>query len=67
VKSIRDGLARYAPGVNLLVRNTAAHVDSELDEQDALERLCVYSLLARCIESCVLEQHPDDLLGSASP
>lgn len=60
VKSIRDGLARFAPGVQLLVRNPAAHSAAELDEQDALERLCAYSLLARHVAGCKLEQHPDD-------
>ncbi|MGW1092466.1 TIGR02391 family protein [Streptomyces sp. NPDC002596] len=52
VQSMQNGLAKYAPGVNMTVRNTAAHRTDEMTAQDALERLSALSLLARWIDEC---------------
>lgn len=53
VSSMQNGLAKYAPGVNMTVRNTATHVASdEMTAQQALERLATLSLLARWIDEC---------------
>lgn len=52
VKSMRAGLGKYAPGVNMTIRNTAAHGTAEMSAQDAMERLAALSLLARWIDEC---------------
>jgi uncharacterized protein (TIGR02391 family) len=52
VKSMRAGLGKYATGVNMTVRNTAAHGTAEMSAQDAMERLAALSLLARWIDEC---------------
>ncbi|MEU2899630.1 TIGR02391 family protein [Streptomyces sp. NPDC006967] len=52
VKSMRNGLGKYAPGVNLTIRNTTAHGTAEMSAQDAMERLSALSLLARWIDAC---------------
>jgi phytoene dehydrogenase-like protein len=54
VKSMNDGLRQFAPGVQMTIRNGAAHGTADMAEQDALERLAVLSLLARWTEECVL-------------
>ncbi|WSS31925.1 TIGR02391 family protein [Streptomyces sp. NBC_01185] len=51
VSSMQNGLAKYAPGVDMTVRNTATHVASdEMTAQQALERLATLSLLAGWID-----------------
>ncbi|MFI5945861.1 TIGR02391 family protein [Streptomyces uncialis] len=52
VSSMNHGLAKYAPGVNMTIRNTAAHGNTDLTAQAALERLAALSLLARWIDEC---------------
>ncbi|MFD5977762.1 TIGR02391 family protein [Streptomyces bacillaris] len=53
VNSMQNGLSKYAPGVNMTVRNTATHnTGTEMTAQDALERLAALSLLARWIDEC---------------
>lgn len=53
VSSMQNGLSKYAPGVNMTVRNSATHnTGTEMAAQDALERLAALSLLARWIDEC---------------
>ncbi|WP_374192580.1 MULTISPECIES: TIGR02391 family protein [Rhodococcus] len=47
-------LQLFALGVQLAIRNSAAHGTTEMTEQEALERLSTLSLLARCVEGCDL-------------
>lgn len=54
VINFNDGLRFFAPGVQLLIRNTATHGTDKLSEQDAIERLATLSLLARYVEACDL-------------
>lgn len=59
VKTMNDGLRLFAPGVQLTIRNTAAHGTGEIAEQEALERLATLSLLARWVDQCDLSQTTD--------
>ncbi|MFC5799308.1 TIGR02391 family protein [Streptomyces formicae] len=53
VSSMQNGLSKYAPGLNMTVRNTATHAASdEMTAQQALERLAALSLLAHWIDEC---------------
>ncbi|MFJ2080546.1 TIGR02391 family protein [Streptomyces anulatus] len=53
VSSMQNGLAKYAPGVSMTIRNTATHdTETEMSAQDALERLAALSLLARWVDEC---------------
>ncbi|WP_245962290.1 TIGR02391 family protein [Streptomyces ardesiacus] len=53
VSSMQNGLSKYAPGLNMTVRNTATHGPSdEMTAQQALERLAALSLLAHWIDEC---------------
>lgn len=54
VSTMNTGLRFFAPGVQMTIRNTAAHGVGELDEQAALERLATLSLLARWVDECDL-------------
>lgn len=54
VSTMNSGLLLFAPGVQMTVRNSAAHGLGELDEQSALERLATLSLLARWVDECDL-------------
>lgn len=54
VINMNDGLRFFAPGVQLLIRNTGTHSVLEIGEQEAIERLAVLSLLARWVEGCDL-------------
>ncbi|RSN60687.1 TIGR02391 family protein [Amycolatopsis sp. WAC 04182] len=54
VKTMNSGLLSLAPGVQMTIRNSAAHDLDGLDEQTALERLCTLSLLARWVDECEL-------------
>jgi len=54
VTTMNDGLRQFAPGVQMTIRNPAAHATGELGEQEALERLATRSLLARWVEECQL-------------
>lgn len=55
---MNDGLQRFAPGVQMVVRNTASHGQDEMSEQEAAERLATLSLLARRVEECKLDKGP---------
>lgn len=59
VKTMNDGLRQFAPGVQMTIRNPAAHGTNELGEQEALERLAVLSLLARWVDACDLQTSPE--------
>jgi uncharacterized protein (TIGR02391 family) len=62
VSSMQNGLAKYAPGVNMTVRNTATHdAADEITAQQALERLAALSLLAHWIDEC------DDAVSAEDP
>lgn len=54
VKSMNDGLKFFSVGVQMTIRNTAAHSTGEIEEQEALERLSTLSLLARWVDACEL-------------
>jgi hypothetical protein len=58
VSSMNAGLRSFAPGVQMTIRNSAAHGLGELDEQAALERLSALSLLARWVDECELVECP---------
>jgi hypothetical protein len=55
----RRTLTGSRPGVQMTIRNSAAHGVGELDEQAALERLTTLSLLARWLDECDLVEAPD--------
>ncbi len=59
VKTMNSGLLSFAPGVQMTIRNSAAHGLGELDEQSALERLAALSLLARWVDECDLVEAPE--------
>lgn len=59
VSTMNSGLLAFAPGVQMTIRNGAAHGLGELDEQSALERLSALSLLARWVDECDLIEAPD--------
>jgi hypothetical protein len=56
VKSMNAGLARFAPGAFMTIRNVATHETDELSQQTALEQLAVLSQLARWVEQCDIEE-----------
>jgi hypothetical protein len=58
VSTMNSGLRSFAPGVQMTIRNSAAHSTIELDEQAALERLSALSLLARWVDECDLVEVP---------
>lgn len=60
VKAMNGGLRQFAPGVQMTIRNGAAHGTDEMPEQLALERLAVLSLLARWVDECDLVEHSAD-------
>lgn len=51
-KSIAEGLKYLGAGAAQAFRNPAAHADAELDENDAVEQLCVLSQVARLLDRC---------------
>lgn len=67
VKSMNDGLRQFAPGVQMTIRNSAAHSTEQMTEQDALERLATLSLLARWVDECDRLDVEDDAEVSGAP
>ncbi len=70
VKSMREGLSRFAPGAQMTIRNMATHNQAEeWTQQDALERLSALSLLARWTDGCdtVSAGEQDDSASKAAP
>ncbi len=55
VKTMTAGLRFFAPGVQMTIRNSAAHGVGEMDQQEAIERLSTLSLLARWLDACEVE------------
>lgn len=58
VKAMNEGLRQFSAGVQLTIRNDAAHSTAAMGEQDALERLAVLSVLARWVDACELVTAP---------
>jgi hypothetical protein len=56
VRSMNEGLRSITAGVQLTIRNTAAHETDQWTLVEASERLAVLSLIARWLETCVLEE-----------
>jgi hypothetical protein len=56
VRSMNEGLRSITAGVQMTIRNTAAHETEQWTLVDASERLAVLSLIARWLEHCVLEE-----------
>lgn len=54
VKNMNVGLRQLAPGMQMTIRNTTAHMSEKLDKQEALEMLATLSLLARWVNKCEL-------------
>lgn len=50
------GLRQLAPGMQMTIRNAAAHGVGAMSRQDALERLAALSLLARWVEVCDVQK-----------
>lgn len=63
VKNMNAGLRQFAPGVQMTIRNPATHVTEEVEEQEALERLAVLSVLMRFLDGCDLVETPRDTDG----
>ncbi|MFC0435580.1 TIGR02391 family protein [Kutzneria buriramensis] len=58
VITMNSGLRLFAPGVQMIIRNPAAHQADQLDQQTAWEQLSTVSQLARCVDKCELAQAP---------
>ncbi|WP_051424980.1 TIGR02391 family protein [Rhodococcus pyridinivorans] len=58
VKSMNEGLRQFTAGMQLTIRNSAAHDTGEMLQQDALERLAVLSVVARLVDQCDLIEAP---------
>lgn len=55
-KSRHEGAASFARGLYSAIRNPIAHeVDEELDENEALEQLAAFSILARWVDAAAVE------------
>lgn len=64
VKSMNEGLVRFAPGAQMTIRNPAAHGAGQMTQQQAVERLAVLSLLARWVDECDLVEIAADTQGA---
>lgn len=67
-KSTRGGLEPFAKslnhlatGLNLTVRNVTTDTRDELTEQEAMERLAVYSFLASLLDECEIRTHKEQI------
>ncbi|AHD24344.1 hypothetical protein Y013_26480 (plasmid) [Rhodococcus pyridinivorans SB3094] len=58
MKSMNEGLRQFTAGMQLTIRNSAAHDTGEMLQQDALERLAVLSVVARLVDQCDLIEAP---------
>lgn len=54
--SVRRGLVALAEGAYGAIRNPIGHDEGELAEQEALEQLAVFSVLARAIDAATIER-----------
>jgi hypothetical protein len=58
-KSLHEGAISFATGCYRAIRNHAAHVQlGDLAEDEALEQLAAFSILARWVDSSSLEEVP---------
>jgi len=55
-RSVRRGIAALAEGAYGALRNPIGHDAGELSEQEALEQIAVFSVLARAIDAAAVEQ-----------
>lgn len=55
-RSVRRGVAALAEGAYAALRNPIGHDEGELGEQEALEQLAVFSVLARAIDAATIER-----------
>lgn len=61
VRGMTEGLRQLGPGLQLTVRNPAAHHSQDpLTRQEAMERLSALSLLAVLVEECEVVKTSDD-------
>ncbi|MEG8036452.1 TIGR02391 family protein [Sphingomonas sp. LR61] len=56
VRSMNDGLRSITAGVQMTIRNPAAHETEQWTLVEASERLAVLSLIARWLETCVIDE-----------
>lgn len=56
VRSMNEGLRSITAGVQMTIRNAAAHETEQWTLVEASERLAVLSLIARWLETCVIEE-----------
>lgn len=56
--SVRKGLIQLASGIQMAVRNPAAHTTAEMDATDAYEQLNALSMLARLAGKCEVVTEP---------
>jgi hypothetical protein len=55
-KSLHEGVMAFAAGCNKAIRNPSAHRPlPELNEDEALEQLAAFSVLARWVEAAELD------------
>lgn len=54
--SVRRGVAALAEGAYGALRNPIGHDEGELGEQEALEQLAVFSVLARAVDAATVER-----------
>lgn len=59
-REMAKALSHLATGAGRTIRNVTTHSGDELSEQEGLERLAVYSYLARLLDRCEVRRHPDD-------
>ncbi len=58
-KSLHEGVMAFATGCYRAIRNPAAHVHlGDLSEDEAVEQLAAFSILARWVDSASLEEAP---------
>jgi hypothetical protein len=55
-RSVRRGVAALAEGAYGALRNPIGHDEGELGEQEALEQLAVFSVLARAVDTSTVER-----------
>lgn len=54
--SVRRGVVALAEGAYAALRNPIGHDEGELGEQEALEQLAVFSVLARAVDAATIER-----------
>jgi uncharacterized protein (TIGR02391 family) len=69
VSTMSEGLRSFSAGVQMTIRNPAAHRAVDLDTQAALERLSALSLLAHWVDTCEIEEAAEEAeaAGTTAP